>query len=167
MNKKVLKLCGALGALALATVAGCGGDDIFGTTCPASGFKLEAGTYNTTMATVASDNCGVTAQQLMTMRSIAHDTMGGQCKTTIKSMSNNELGTGAVSNNSGSFAYTATENDGVCVYDVTITSSVTVTADNTFNLAATYSEGNYRSVQGMTCTQTTGCSTVYTVTMKK
>jgi hypothetical protein len=168
MNKKVLKLCGALSALALATVAGCGGtDDIFGTTCPASGFKLEAGTYNTTMANVTSDNCGVTAQQLMTMRSITHDTTGGMCKSTIKSMSNNELGTGAVSNNSGSFAYTATENDGVCVYDVTITSSVTVTADNTFTLAATYTEGSYRSVQGMTCTQTTGCSTVYTVTMKK
>lgn len=167
MNKKVLKLCGALGALALATAFGCGGDDIFGTTCPASGFKLEAGTYNTVTATVASDNCGVTAAQLMTMRTIAHDTTGGQCKTTVKSMSNNELGTGAVSNNSGSFAYTATENDGVCVYDVTITSNVTVTADNAFTLAATYSEGNYRSVQGMTCTQTTGCSTVYTVTMKK
>ena len=103
----------------------------------------------------------------MRMRTIKHDTTGGQCKTTVLSSSNNELGTGSVSNNSGQFTYTATENDGVCVYDVTIASVVTVTADNTFTLAATYSEGNYRSVQGMTCTQTTGCSTVYTVNMKK
>lgn len=167
MNKKVLKLCGALGALALATVAGCGGDDIFGTTCPSGGYKLDAGTYNTTNAMITSDTCGFTVADLQTMRSIVHDTTGGQCKTTLNSSSNNELGTGAITSNAGQFTYAKTETTGGCTYDVDVVSTITVTADNTFTFAASYNESNFRQVQGMPACTMQNCTTVYTVTMKK
>ena len=167
MNKKVLKLFGAVSVLTLVSVAGCGGDDIFGTTCPAGGFKLEAGSYSTTQAMIVSDTCGFMTSDLMTSRTVDEITTGGTCSTKISSSSGNEVGSGAISNNTGALTYSATETAGACTYDVTITSTITVTADNTFTLQATYSESNYKSVQGQTCTMLDGCSTSYSVSMKK
>ncbi len=173
MKRKELSLFSALLLATLASV-GCGGEDLFGTKCPADGHALAAKKYTSVTVTSASDSCDSTVtttavQADLTSITVENDTTNMMCVITVKGAGGGELGHGAISNNSGVLTFSQMESDTVsgCQYQATLSAAVTVTADNTFQLTFTEIDDGYQSLAGKSCNKNgKTCTFTYTANVQ-
>jgi hypothetical protein len=157
------------GSFLVSTVlAACGGDTTPGSGSDAgSGHSIASGSYASAPGGVTnlSDGCGVgaTAGDIeAAARTVAY---APTTRTlSITSAQGTPLGTGTVTNNTGTLTYSATLSDGTCSFTSTRTVMVVVTADDTLQIQYSDARSSYVSAPGNVCQPpaSTPCTIAYT-----
>lgn len=171
--KKLFKLFAL--ALPVAFAASCGGDILgdgnldMDAVCPGNPtlFRFQSTDYTTVGTPVVdpSTTCpGITGTALMGTRRCENNTQTGVI-TCYATDGTTPLGSGPIQCNAGTLTYgPATLLTGTCQYTSTRTSTVTLTADNTFDFVYTEQRTKFMS-SGGACTQVNDCTIKYTMKM--
>ena len=175
---KLLALSALVAALPL---AGCGGDTTISTPADMAMqiFKVQSGAYNVSNIMKVSDGCmmGLEMAGVFTSIQVTNDgngnlSLGTQCMTTGNPPTCNPA---VFSNGQGMFtdSYHATvmattmvtaDSGGVCTYNRTRTSMVTVTANNTLNIDFTNADSNIATGCSAPPANPSTCTSHYTYT---
>lgn len=181
-----LALIWTLGVVFLSSLTGCGtgdpapqpmGDGCGASTgstasvCPCGTvlYRLQNGLYETRMAEVLQDSCGLglTADMLHVQRHVSWNLLDGTIAVTGQDVGQ-VLGTAAVLCNRGQLARgPVAQSEGPCQYTLTRSGTIQITADNTATLIIDEDRRDFSSVAGMTCASATPCHLAYSLVLYK
>ena len=132
-------------------------------------YRLQGGLYDTLMAEVRKDSCGLglTADMLHVQRQVSWNLLDGTIAVTGQDVGQ-VLGSAAVRCNRGQLARgPVAQSEGPCQYTLTRSGTIQITADNTATLVIDEDRRDFSSVAGMTCASATPCHLAYSLVLYK